>query len=337
MTNVHKKLLLTFDYELFFNQSGTPEKCILEPTEKLIQIFSRLGIKTTFFVDILYYLRMLENKASREKSKLIKTQLQELVSHGHRIELHLHPHWLDAAYNNGVWIFPDYRYFRVQNLPEDKMADAFKTGVGLLEEVAQEVQPDYKVIAFRAGGWCVQPFDKLAKEFAANGIKIDSSVSPGIKGESDTHFYDFTTAPNLEYYRFSNDPVQIDSNGPFYEIPITSYQRSFTEKTIRKLTARLRRTDFRICGDGIGKGVQAPWRERVFTTTEMFSIEYMLPTTLSKRVAESDQWLVNLLSHPKGLAPISYQCIEKLYADGFGFLNIHELYNEIIKMNSPGK
>ena len=42
-------IYLTLDYELFFGeQSGTPEHCIIKPTQDLLSILDPLDIKATF-------------------------------------------------------------------------------------------------------------------------------------------------------------------------------------------------------------------------------------------------------------------------------------------------
>ena len=55
-----RKILITLDYELFFGQSGSIEKSIIEPTEKLLSILDRFNIKASFFVDSGYILKLKE-------------------------------------------------------------------------------------------------------------------------------------------------------------------------------------------------------------------------------------------------------------------------------------
>lgn len=331
-TKKNKTILLTFDYELFFGNSGTPEKCILEPVNRLQEIFDKYDISATFFIDVLYYLRLLENKVTKETGKIIKHQLQELVSHGHRIELHLHPLWLDAYYQNGQWVFTDYKHYRLQSLPEEKVIDLFVSGAEVLEDAAREVDPTYKVIAFRAGGLCNQPFDKLAKGFIKTGIEIDSSVVYGFRGTSDSHAYDFTGAPDLEFYKFTQDPTVIEGNGLFYQLPVTSYKRNFCEKTARKIKMRFHPEDFRIYGDGTAQGVPVKLWKKFLPTRETFSLELVVPDVLVKRIEDSGKWLVNFLSHPKFLSPVSFTAIERLYTEGYKFLNTMQILDEMKKM-----
>ena len=49
---IKKKTILTFDYELSLgNDSGTIEKCMIEPTYKILEILKRNNSKALFFID----------------------------------------------------------------------------------------------------------------------------------------------------------------------------------------------------------------------------------------------------------------------------------------------
>ena len=107
------KIILTFDYEIYFGkESGTIEKCMIEPTEVLLNKLNFYNIKGIFFIDILFYIKMLSYSELTEKAKLMKEQIKKMVESGHRVELHLHPHWLDAEYKNKKWIFKSYKRYR---------------------------------------------------------------------------------------------------------------------------------------------------------------------------------------------------------------------------------
>lgn len=146
------RVLLTFDYELFFGRSGSPQKCLFEPANALLSYLKNINICATFFVDVLYLMRIKEEDQARADLLTIRQQLQKLVLHGHRIELHLHPHWIDAEYKNGNWIFPHYQHYRLQSLSRQIIKEIFVKGTSELENIAQEVVPGYKITAFRAGG-----------------------------------------------------------------------------------------------------------------------------------------------------------------------------------------
>ena len=183
-----KKIILSYDYELFFgDRSGTVVKSLIEPTNLLLNAMDSVGFKGNFFVDwqMLKYLKEANTERTLADYQLIVDQLKDMVCRGHRIELHIHPHWVDAKYNgDGTWDFFEFRHYSLNSFSEQEIVDMFVEGTNLLTNIAREVDSDYKIVAFRAGGWAVQPFDKLKKGFQKAGIKIDSSVARGAYGKN---------------------------------------------------------------------------------------------------------------------------------------------------------
>ena len=332
-----KSILLTFDYELFFGKSGTLKKCILEPTDKLLSVFSDKNIRSTFFIDILYYLRLKDNKATYNESLLVKEQIIKIVGQGHRVELHLHPHWLDAKYDNGEWLFPDYRYYKLSALSEEKILELFVTGTKALEEIAKEALPDYKVLAFRAGGFCIQPFQKIKNAFVKTGIKVDSSVVVGKKLESELQSFDFMDAPELEYYKFNANPLLQESNGLFYEIPIASYNRTYINRLSRKIARRFNKDNYRQYGDGVGSGFneKRDLLKEILPYRAQFSLENESPEILLTKVVQSTKNIITFVSHPKLLSNVSFESIDKLADQKISFLNIEDLIKNIETSNKP--
>ena len=326
-----KKIVLTFDYELFFGKkSGSIEKCLLEPTKKLLEISKKNNIKMTFFVDVLFYQKLLEvdiNSANK-----IKKQLQSLVKNGHRIELHLHPHWLDAVYKDGKWIFKDYKYYRLHNLEKMKIIDLFVKGKQILEQIVREVDEYYNVLAFRAGGWCIQPFNKLKEAFEISNIKIDSSVAYGIKGKSKAHFFDFSNIPNKAFYYFEDKVEEENMNGKFIELPISTYKTNIFYKICRKIKKRLNFSKYKIFGNGVGISLERNLFDEIFTY-EMFSLESIEPKKLYGLCKNYDKDYINIISHPKGLSNIALESLRFIAekSDEFEFINIFDFYKDVVK------
>lgn len=325
-----KKIFLTFDYELFFGKSGTPEQCLLVPTEKILTVLGRQNIKATFFVDILYYLRLLDyNGATQEIAQRIREQLVKIVYLGHRIELHLHPHWHDAEYRAPEWGFADMRHFRLHSLNQRQITQLFIDGVSTLQGIANEADSEYRVTAFRAGGWCIQPFGPLRDAFISTNISIDSSVGYGIKGASATHAFDFTHMPKESLYKFSTDPLINDPRGEFIELPITTYDRSKSEAIIKRLLIIARRTKY--FGDGkplplstsnhgtkLNKLLKADKRFLSIEGTPYFFLDYFLSTTPSQHIVT--------ISHPKMMSDYDILTLDKLTqsSDKYSFHTVHE-------------
>ena len=100
-----KNLLLTFDYELFLGpRSGQPIESIIEPTERIRKVINPKGIKAIFFVDTTYLITLEkfsnQHNACAADLKIVSDQIKQLISDGHYIFPHIHPHWLDAEYDS---------------------------------------------------------------------------------------------------------------------------------------------------------------------------------------------------------------------------------------------
>jgi hypothetical protein len=341
MKNEHdnhiKTILMTFDYETFLSDSGTFENCILKPVDKLIDVSVKHDFKGTYFIDVLYYLRLMEKHETGEEARLLKNQLQRLVQTGNRIELHLHPQWLDAKRDGDRWEFPTLRYYRLHDLPRDKVTDLFVSGAEILEDAASEIDPSYKVTAFRAGGWCIQPFELLEEGFMKSGIKIDSSVMPGMSELNSTRYYDFTAAPDLPIYRFKDNPAQADKNGPFFEIPITSINRSAINKILGRIVKSAHKEDFSTYGDGAGIPSSNSFLKRLFSTKVACTLDDVVPGQFTASVKGVDKPLITVMSHPKLLSLSSLSALEALLSgegEKYRFATMDEIIKEIPEIGS---
>jgi hypothetical protein len=228
-----KTFILTIDYELFLgDRTGTVEKCMIEPTYRLAEILDKNNSKMTVFWDILHYYRLTELESkykSLQKDRfLIDDQISYLVSKGHDIQLHIHPHWLDSIYSNGEWKF-NYKRFNIHSLKDNDNPENINTIIGcitqskrLMESVIRKYDTNYKVKTYRAGGYLIEPFFKLIKAFEYNNIFIDSSVLPGMSNKNSVNAYDFINYPEEILFHFSKSPSRSDISGKFLEIPITT-------------------------------------------------------------------------------------------------------------------
>ena len=129
-----KEIVLTIDYELFLGkETGTVRECMIEPTKKLASILDKNESKMTIFWDILHYYRLLElEKIYSELSQdrlLIEEQILDLARRGHDIQLHLHPFWFDAKYENSKWNF-NYTRFKLHSLSHENNPNDINTIIG---------------------------------------------------------------------------------------------------------------------------------------------------------------------------------------------------------------
>lgn len=339
-----KKILLTFDYELFFGDSGSAENCILKPVDRLIEIFSQYEYRATFFVDTMYLLRLKsENQQTQQVYSQIERQLMKLVEMGHRIELHLHPHWIDAVYNkkSKKWIFPNYDNYCVSALPPETIEKICSDGVDLLNNIGRKIEKDYKVIAYRAGGWAIEPFCLIKKALLKNNISIDTSAAFGMKIETALYKIDFYNIPNKEYYKFKDSSLIEDKDGAFYEIPISTYRLNIIEKfkdiLIKKIRGEVKHPMF---GDGTYMMTSGSKYKKWFFYLNFlfkFKMDYMYSIDSSfylprifKEIRRDKRNVINIIAHPKCLTKNSLEFLSTASKEEWEFINIYQYKNNIL-------
>ena len=307
-------IYITLDYEIYFGENhGTVEKCILYPTSELIRISEKHNVKFVFFVDSGFILKLQEYKQKfpqlEKDYETITSQVKYLSETGHDIQLHIHPHWEDSYFNGEKWIINVKRY-KLSSFSEAEILDIFKRYKKALTDITNK-----KIVAFRAGGWCIQPFDKLKKAFIENEIILDSSVFRNGKFSSEEYAYDFTNSPDKDIYKFEDDVVIENTNGQFIELPISSIRNS--PLFFWKLFLLGRKNPYLHKPLGDGRAMSAPgYREKLLTrfTNNPVSVDgynaSLLQKALNKLSNKKYEHLV-VIGHPKALSRYSIQRIEE--------------------------
>ena len=216
------RIFVTFDYEVFFGpRTGSVERTLLEPTEALARIADRRGARFVFFVDAGYLLRLRDeakrSDALQREYDGVVSQVSRLARAGHEIQLHVHPHWEDSHWSPGGWRIDTRRYALHAFEPS-----AIDDIVGRYTAILRDIAGPQSSFAYRAGGWVIQPFGKLAPALRRAGVTIDSTVyADGVRGGSVQPF-DFRGAPAKSRWRFDDDPLRESADGAFLEVPIAS-------------------------------------------------------------------------------------------------------------------
>lgn len=304
-----RKILITLDYELFFGKSGSIERTIINPTKKLISILDRHKIKASFFVDSGYLIKLKEYMQNFEGLKkdydLISQQIQKLSKEGHDIQLHIHPHWEDSIYDGKQWVFDTNRY-KLSDFSELEIDDIVKRYSIVLEEIT-----NLKPTTFRAGGWCIQPFDKIANALKKYGIRIDSTVYYNGKNTTPSKSFDFTDASQKDNWKFSNDPLIEDEDGYFLEIPISSVKTSlffYFRFILNKFFGGKNHQSF---GDGfaISNSKKQIFELLLKPSFSVASIDGYKASLLNRCAKQNKEQLV-LIGHPKAFTPFSLKALD---------------------------
>ena len=95
--------IFTLDYEIYGNGTGSLNDVVLEPGEKLREIFEKWDARFVNFVEVAE-LEQIERHNSDAAIGRVKRQVRELHEKGFEIALHLHPQWCNARYQSGQWM-----------------------------------------------------------------------------------------------------------------------------------------------------------------------------------------------------------------------------------------
>lgn len=301
------KIHITLDYELFFGiRAGTIDNCMLLPTDALLAILNPYDIKATFYVDVGYIESARRLGADLHSVQKVRDQLRYLHDNGHDLQLHIHPHWEDAQYLNGKWSFDVARY-KLADFPQRRAEDIINRYVNVFSDIGLP-----RPIAFRAGGWCIQPFSHIAPALRANGIKIDSTIYYRGKSLSKTHSFDFSSAPAHNTWRFNEDPLQATSDGTFLELPIAEIDINPLFFWRLALIKKLNSSGHRAFGDGNALPMSKKDSLRLLTrgSYSVASLDGYKSTLLEKALKRRMQRLGDdadlvLIGHPKALSRFS--------------------------------
>jgi hypothetical protein len=212
-------IFLTFDYELYFGANiGSVDKCMIEPTQHLIEISQYHGIGMTYFVDSGFLVKLKEYASEypelwKEYDKICD-QLRLLIRYGNDVQLHIHPHWEKSTFDGKNWHLATKEHYRFSSFSATDQLLIFEKYLKELELITEQ-----KITAFRAGGWCIEPTEDFLASFRQFEIKVDSSVFPKNKITTPPYNFDYSKTPNKSWWRFSTDVAVEDVKGDFLEYP----------------------------------------------------------------------------------------------------------------------
>jgi hypothetical protein len=228
-------ICLTFDHEIYFGENYFPEEEILfKPTYRLMDVLNANDTGGTFFTDVCSVFKY-QSLGLNDYPEQMAAQLRDLIAHGQDVQLHIHSHWYKSEYNGGKWKFDD-NTFRIhafgfdEGTPETLSAGKIiRDGKAYLESTLRSVDSSYQCIAFRAGGFCLQPEAELLKVLKANGITIDSSIAKNLHSDTALHYYSFMDMPR-EINWWKNPETGIGTaaaqgGGNIFEVPIGTLKK----------------------------------------------------------------------------------------------------------------
>ena len=311
---------VSFDYELFMGQNYvSEEEVLLQPTEKISKMLNELGISATFFADICC------PEAYRHLGKpafadAFDHQLQYLTEQNHDVQLHIHPHWLKATKVGKTVEFPR-EFFRIHKWVDedgnyDQVQRIIHDGIDYLNRVIKPVYTDYRCLAFRAGGYCLQPEKELAACLYEEGIRIDSSVCQGLSYQGDGMLYDYRTEPKFTNVRINreygfSDNMEKQMPNSILEVPVAGYSTFPYKLLARRKNCSMGNADAK----GYGMKLSANGHEkkrnlmqrikRILGTSNMVTFDFYSADAMIymlKRIEKENEGkdvFISAIAHPK--------------------------------------
>lgn len=222
-------LMLAFDHELSLGACESYRRNMFQPTDALLELANDIQVPVCLFSDVCCAIKFREWDPDRFFLPF-RNQLERAIREGHDVQLHIHPHWLDSQYIDGSFV-PAESYslgvFADRESPHD-IAGIINAGVQLLDEICGGVNPDYRCIAYRAGGFSLSPnTSQIIAALHAEGIRIESSIAKGNHLKSNLWEVDHRQMPHAGNWYLGFDGIlNLPASDGLYEIPIAARPRT---------------------------------------------------------------------------------------------------------------
>ena len=318
------KILLTFDHELpLGGVRSSYKEALFDSTDRLFGLAGKLGIPLVLFTDVLCGIRYREWDENLFYKPYVK-QLQEAVGIRHDVQLHLHPHWLTSTYGNNMFIpSNDYRLADFLTGKAYSIDDLVKTGVNFLKDVCTKADPDYRCIAFRAGGYNLERATReILSSLYKYGIRFDSSITKGYYFRSGLSEVDCRYMPSVPNWFIGLDGnTRKEAVSGIFEVPIASIPKTLFEIPTRFKIKTLAGQAPKDHGFQIHEGNPADLKSKIrmmFSARMLsfdnytLSIDYLMKNLdyNVKKYRNYDSAILSVSGHPKSMGDYSFQLME---------------------------
>jgi hypothetical protein len=206
-------LALTDDWELRGNGSGDIERLQFHPMRELARIYRAHHVRASFNAELMQQLTFRKFQDEHPELKPLADAWDDIVretfQQGFDIQLHIHPQWRDAKYEDGRWnLTADWSLLKHDAAAVYQMIAA---GKEYLESLLRPIDSSYRCISFRAGAWCIAPSAHLLGHLAKLGIVFDMSIVGGLFFDTRNIKLDYTQAEEdfLPFYPRMDDARKI--------------------------------------------------------------------------------------------------------------------------------
>ena len=318
------KIILTFDHELpLGGVRNSYNEAIFDPTYRLLNLADKLSLPVVLFTDVLCGIRYKEWDENSFYNPYVK-QLKDAIEKNHDVQLHLHPHWLTSTFANNSFIpSKDYRLADFLNNKTYPIDDIIKNGIGFLKVICTEANPDYKCIAFRAGGYNMEgATSEIIASLYNNGIRFDSSIIKGYyfrSGLSEVNCFNMPSSPNWVIGLDGN--TRKDTSPGIFEVPIASIPKTPFEIPTRFKLKKFAHQAPKDNGFQIHEGNPTDLKSKIkmmFSSRMLsfdnytLSISYLMKTLdyNVKKYRKYDTAILSVSGHPKSMGDYSFSLMD---------------------------
>src|ERR1044071_7649015 len=239
------------DWELSGNGSGSPRELQFRPMRELVKIYNAHGVRGSFNAEVMQQLtfRKFENEYPELKALADEwdESVRETYRQGHDIQLHIHPQWQNAEYQDGRWkLTADWS---ILNYSRSDARAMLQRGKDYLEKLLKDVDPNYRCLSFRSGAWCIAPSPHMLDLLVELGIVFDMSIVGGVKSDTRNIKLDSTECEEdfLPYYPVMTDARRVsDKAEPIICVPTNCFYASrkqvlqhHLEKAVGKVKSKI--------------------------------------------------------------------------------------------------
>ncbi len=229
-------LVLTNDWELFGDGSGDYFEIQHNPTLELLELLKEEGVKITLMAEVHQQLKHIQFSVQYPELNRIVDSWEKAILRtielGNDVQMHIHPQWLDAKFNNSKWIL-DMNKSPISSLSEKEFRELISNAKSYLVNLIKAKKSDYQCLAFRAGNYLIQPSEKAVKILLEAGFKVDTSVTKELYSKGN---YDYRNAySNFIPWYANPDDINLVSQhkNTLIEFPIYSI-KNFGSPILRK-------------------------------------------------------------------------------------------------------
>jgi hypothetical protein len=240
------------DWELRGSGAGDPRRIQFRPMRELVAIFNKYNIRASFNAEVMQQLTFRKSEARHAELKALADEWDAIVCEtyaaGHDVQLHIHPQWRDATYEQGRWrLTADWN---ILNHEPEKAFRMLREGRDYLEQLLRGVDPSYRCVSFRSGAWCIAPSKHILSQLVELGIMVDISIVGGVRYDTKNIQLDYTRCEEsfLPYYPDMEDARKVsDRREKIVCVPTNHFYLSrprvfpyFGRLAARKIKAKMR-------------------------------------------------------------------------------------------------